>query len=200
MDKIVSLTKYNRKQHKQFYFFHLFHRGKTVKMLGVIAVVMFFLAMMNTFQKEPNIGTIIFSWIMFGLVLAMAPFLMISRVNNVVKQETTERKQATEKVEVTKIKFTRTYDTLSGKGVLTWTDIDIICETDLYYYIYLSDTNGLFIVKADIIEGSTQLFEKLAMANLRKDKKGRPFYKRYGQVKKRYKAEMKLKKLEMKGK
>ena len=86
---------------------------------------------------------------------------------------------------------------MEGKQVFGWTDIQVLCETDKYFYVYLSDDNGIFIVKEDIVEGSVELFKKYALANLKKDKKGRPVYKRYGQVKKEYKA---LKKIEKKNK
>ena len=41
---------------------------------------------------------------------------------------------------------------------------------------------------------NTELFKKMAMANLKKNKKGRPLYKRYGKVRKEYRALMKLEK------
>ena len=74
----------------------------------------------------------------------------------------------------------------------------MLCETDKYFYIYLTNENGIFIVKDDIIEGSVELFRKMALANLRKDKKGRPLYKRYGQVKAEYDAIKRQEKLKKK--
>jgi len=190
MDKITSQTKYNRNQHKDFYKFHLLRRSGTIKFLLVIITLMFFMAITNTFNKDLTIkeetSGIMFSWIMFAISLSFIPIMIITRVNNVVKQETPERKESTEKIEVTKIKFVRSNDKIEGKSVFGWTDIDVLCETDKYFFVYLSEENGIFIVKEDIIEGSVELFRKFALANLKKDKKGKPKYKRYGNVKKEY--------------
>ena len=206
MDKIISQSKYNRKQHKDFYTFHLINKSGTIKFLAVIIVLMLFVAITSTFDKDFKIkeetGSIVFSWVMFGFSLSIIPILIITRVNNVVKQETPERIKSTEKIEVTKIKFTRSNDQIEGKSVFGWRDIQSVCETDKYFYIYLSEDNGVFIVKEDIIEGDVETFRKMAEANLKKDKKGKLPYKRYGEVKKQYNAikkqEKALKKLEKK--
>lgn len=190
MERIISQTKYSRKQHKDFYTFHLLRRSGTVKFLGVLIILMLFIAISSTFNSDFTIkedkSSIIFAWIMFAFSMSIIPLMIISRINNVVKNETPERIASTEKIEVTKIKFTRSNDQIEGKSVFGWSDIQVICETDKYIYIYLGDDNGIFIVKDDIIEGDVQLFRKLAEANLKKEKKGKIPYKRYGQVKKEY--------------
>lgn len=190
MDKIVSQTKYSRKQHKDFYKFHLLRRSGTVKFIGVIVLLMLIIALSNTFTKDFKIkedtSGMMFAWIMFAFSLSIIPILIISRVNNVVKQETQERIESTEKIEITKIKFTRSNDKIEGKSVFGWSDIQLICETDKYIYVYLNEENGIFIVKDDIIEGDMEFFRKLANANMKKNKKGKVPYKRYGQVRKEY--------------
>lgn len=190
MDKIVSQTKYSRKQHKDFYKFHLLRRSGTVKFIGVIVLLMLIIALSNTFTKDFKIkedtSGMMFAWIMFAFSLSIIPILIISRVNNVVKQETKERIESTEKIEITKIKFTRSNDKIEGKSVFGWSDIQLICETDKYIYVYLNEENGIFIVKNDIIEGDMEFFRKLANANMKKNKKGKVPYKRYGQVRKDY--------------
>ena len=206
MDRIISHSKYDRKQHKDFYPFHLLKRSGTIKFLGVIIILMFIVAVTSTFNKDFTIkketSSIVFSWVMFAFSLSIIPILIITRVNNVVKQETPERIASTEKIEVTKKIFTRSNDQIDGKSVFGWRDIQSICETDKYFYIYLSEENGVFMVKDDIIEGDVETFRKFAEANLKKDKKGKIPYKRYGEVKKEYnaikKAEKKQKKLEKK--
>ena len=192
MDRIISSSKYNRKQHKEFYKFHLLRRSGTIKFLGVIIFLLLLLAITNTFNKDFTIkedtSGIAFSWIMFAMSVGFVPILIITKINNVVKQETPERVASTEKIEVTKIKFTRTNDKIEGKSVFGWTDIEVVCETDKYFYVYLANDNGIFIVKEDIIEGNVELFRKYALANLKKDKKGKVPYKRYGNVRKEYNA------------
>ncbi len=198
MDKIISQTKYSRKQHKDFYKFHLLRRSGNIKFIYVIILLMLVFAIVNTVNainaEESKLSGIWIYWIMFAIALSFVPIMIITKINNVVKQETPERIQSTEKIEVSKIKFTRSNDIIEGKAVFGWTDIEVVCETDKYIYIYLAEDNGIFIVKEDIVEGSVDLFRKYALANLKKDKKGRPCYKRYGQVKKDYKALMKIEK------
>ena len=52
MDRIVSQSKYNRKQHKDFYTFHLLRKSGTIKFLAVIIVLMLFVAITSTFDKD----------------------------------------------------------------------------------------------------------------------------------------------------
>ena len=202
MDRVIAQTKYNRKEHKQFYMFHLFHRTGTLYFVLALSLLMLILAISNTFNKDftikENLNSAIFAWVMFAISLSFTPIMIISRVNNVIKNETEERKKSTDKIEVTKMKFSRSNSIIEGKSVFGWNDISLICETDKYFYVYLGDENGIFIVKDDIIEGSVELFRKLALANLRKNKKGKPLYKRYGQVKKEYKLAMKQEKIKKK--
>lgn len=198
MDRIVSQTKYNRKQHKDFYKFHLLRRSGNIKLIYVVIAFMLIFAISSTVKADYTVkadrNSIMFSWIMFAVAVSFVPILLISKVNNVIKQETPERIKSTEKIEVSKIKFTRSNDMIEGKAVFGWTDIEVVCETDKYIYIYLAEDNGIFIVKDDIIEGSVELFRKYALANLKKNKKGKPCYKRYGKVRKEYNALMKLEK------
>lgn len=206
MERVISQSKYNRKQHKDFYMFHVIRKSGTAKFSALLIVFMLFIALNSTFNKDFTIkestSSIIFSWVMFAFSLSIVPIIVISRVNNVVKQETPERRESTEKIEVSKIKFTRSNDKIEGKIVFGWNEVESICETDKYFYIYLSQDNGVFIVKEDIIEGDVETFRKMAEANLKKDKKGKLPYKRYGEVKKQYNAikkqEKALKKLEKK--
>ena len=52
MDRIISQSKYDRKQHKDFYTFHLLKRSGTIKFLGVIIILMFIVAVTSTFNKD----------------------------------------------------------------------------------------------------------------------------------------------------
>lgn len=202
MERVISQSKYNRKQHKDFYMFHVIRKSGTAKFSALLIVFMLFIALNSTFNKDFTIkestSSIIFSWVMFAFSLSIVPIIVISRVNNVVKQETPERRESTEKIEVSKIKFTRSNDKIEGKIVFGWNEVESICETDKYFYIYLSQDNGVFIVKEDIIEGDVETFRKIALANLKKTKKGKTPYQRYGKVKKEYKAIKKIEKQQKK--
>ena len=192
IDRIISKTKYNRSEHKKFYMFHLFHRTQTLYFMFALIIFLLVLTIVNI-SKQQNV---VFSCVMFGVTCAMVPILIISKINQVVKQETPERVKSTDTIEVTKSKITRANDVTSGKAVIGWNNIDCVCENDEFIYIYLVDQSGLFIKKVDIVEGSAELFRKLAINNMKVDKKGRVLYKRYGNVRKEYVAEQKeLKKL-----
>ena len=99
MDRVVAQTKYSRKQHKEFYMFHLFHRTGTVIFVGVLSLIMLILAISNTINKDfsvkANMSAAIFSWIMFAISLSFTPIMIITRINNVIKNETEERKKST---------------------------------------------------------------------------------------------------------
>lgn len=185
MDKIVSKTKYNRKEHKKFYMFHLFHRSGTIYFMFAMLILLGAMTVANLMDEESN-GTL--SLIMFGLTLGILPYMIISRINEVVRQETPERIKSTDMVEITKHKIMRVNDTIQGKGVIGWNNLDCVCETDDFIYMYTSDRTGLFIKKEDIVEGSVELFRKLANANMIPNKRGKIKYLRYGKVKKEYKA------------
>lgn len=187
IERIISKTKYSRKEHKKFYLFHLFHRTQTLYFMFALIIFLLVLTIVNV-SKQQNV---VFSCIMFGITCAMVPILIISKINQVVKQETPERVKSTDTIEVTKSKITRSNDVTTGKAVVGWNNIDCVCENDEFIYIYLTDQSGLFIKKEDIIEGSSELFRKLAINNMKPDKKGRILYKRYGNVRKEYVAEQK---------
>ena len=86
MDKVISQTKYDRKQHKDFYLFHLLRRSGTIKFIGFVVVLMFIFAVGNTFNKDftitENTSSMMMSWIMFAISLSVTPFMIISKVNN----------------------------------------------------------------------------------------------------------------------
>ena len=106
-------------------------------------------------------SSLIFSWVAFGITAILTPLMILQRVNS---------------------------DVLQGKAVIGWKNIELVCENDNYFYIYTTDTTGIFIVKEDIIEGNVEMFRKIALSQLPLDKKGRPVYRYFGQVKKEYKA------------
>ncbi len=187
IDKVISKTKYDRSEHKKFYLFHLFHRTQTLYFMFALIIFLLVLTIVNV-SKQQNV---VFSCIMFGITCAMVPILIISKINQVVKQETPERVKSTDTIEVTKSKITRSNDVTSGKAVVGWNNIDCVCENDKFIYIYLTDQSGLFIKKEDIVEGDVETFRKLAINNMKVDKKGRILYKRYQSVAKAYRLEQK---------
>ncbi len=192
MDKIIAKMLYNRKEHKKFYMFHLFRRSLTLYFMLGLLILLGALTVVNVVKGE----SVTFSIIMFGITMGIVPYLIISRVNEVVKQETPERIKSTDTVEVTKHKITRSNDVITGKATIGWNELDCVCENNDYIFMYTADNSGLFIKKDCIVEGDLILFRKLALANLPNDKKGKKRYFRYGKIRKEYnKARREEKKL-----
>lgn len=189
MDKVVAQIKYNRKEHKKFYLFHLTHRSNTLTIIGILIVALGGLTIYNVSKNQ----SVIFSLVMFGAACGVFPFVIISKINQVVKQETPERARSTDTIEITKHKIIRSNDMVSGKAVIGWNNLECVCENDNYFYFYTTNETGLFIKKDSIIEGDIETVRELALANLKKGKKG-VNYIRYGNVKREYKKEMRIKK------
>lgn len=176
MEKIIARTKYNRKQHQQFYIYHMFFRNKSTYFMILIALFVIGWAIYNSFTME-NPNDILISWGFSAFSLLMIPLLMTMRINEVIRKETPERKESTDKIEVTKDKIVRNNDKSEGKLVFGWNQVESVGETKDYIYIYTSPTQGIFIVKSDIIEGSVDLFRKIAKSNMKKNKRGKVNYK-----------------------
>ena len=119
IDRIISKTKYNRSEHKKFYLFHLFHRTQTLYFMFALIIFLLVLTIVNV-SKQQNV---IFSCIMFGVTCAMVPILIISKINQVVKQETPERVKSTDTIEVTKSK---------SLGPITTFDCKVLVDGDIY--------------------------------------------------------------------
>ncbi len=178
MDKITSYTKYNHKQHRDFYLFHMFHRNYSTYFIILLSLALFAWAIYNATKLEDP-KQIIISWLMAVFTIMLIPMMIIGKINNTVKKESIRRKESTDIIEVTKAKLQRSSDIGEGKVVFGWQQIESVCETKNYIYIYTSANQGIFIVKKDIVEGSVDLFYKLASNNMKKNKKGKIKYKRY---------------------
>jgi hypothetical protein len=179
MDKIVSKTKYDRKQHKKYYLFHMFHRNKSTYFVIFVSIGAIALALWNTINMKGNPSGVLMLWALAAFTVMVTPLLMISKINGIVRNETQERKESTDTIEVTKVKISRSNTAAEGKAVIGWTQVDCICETKDFIYIYTGPQTGIFIVKKDIIEGDVELFRKIAENNMRKNRKGKAKYKKY---------------------
>ncbi|MFA5542649.1 MAG: YcxB family protein [Bacilli bacterium] len=187
MDKVISKTKYSRKQHKDYYKYHMLHKSFSTYFIFLIAIFIIVVAIINTInalKTDGDIGQVFILWGFAAFSVMIAPMMMISKINNIVKNETVERKDSTDTIEVTKVKITRSNTTMEGKAVIGWNQVESINETKQYIYIYTGPSTGIFIVKDDIIEGSVELFRKIAKDNMKKTKKGKVKYTEYNKVKK----------------
>jgi len=184
MERVISKTKYSRKQHKKFYFFHLFHRSHSTYFMMVLTAVVIFLAIYSTINNPQDISNILLMWAFAAFSILFIPLMMIHRINSIVKKETAESKESTDTIEVTKDKIQRSNTAAIGKAVVGWRQIEAVCETEDTIYLYTGPDTGLFIVKADIVEGDVETFRKLAMQNMTKNKRGKVKYKKYFKEKK----------------
>ena len=184
MDKIISKTKYSRQQHKKFYLFHMFHRNSSTYFVIIVSLFIIGFAIYNTIIAQGDLSKVMFLWVFAAFTIMVTPLMMISRINGIVKKETAERQEAVDTIEVTKVKITRSTSITEGKAVVGWNQIDSICETKDYIYIYTAPSEGIFIVKNDIIEGDVELFRKLAENNMKPNRKGKIKYKKYFKEKK----------------
>ena len=182
MEKVIAKIKYLRREHKKFYLFHLFHRSNSIWFMLVLIAILGVMTVYNVIKEQ----SVYFSLIMFGVSCGIIPFLIISRINQVVKQETPERVKSTDTIELTKHKITRSNDMVPGKAIIGWNNLDCVCENDRYFYFYTTENAGLFITKTEITEGSVELVRKLALENLIPGKRGRINYFRYGKVKREF--------------
>ncbi|MFA6661697.1 MAG: YcxB family protein [Bacilli bacterium] len=198
MDKVVTKTKYSRKEHKKFYMFHLFHKSTTLYWMMFFLLMILVLVVVNIFQavESGDFSNVWMTLIMFSIAAAIIPFLMITKINQVIKKETPERLKSTDTIEVTKHKIQRSCDNMNGKAVIGWGEVELVCENDNYFYLYGSENTGIFLKKADIIEGDLDMMRKMINNNVTRDKKGKPNYKRFGKIKKEYDAIQKTKKAE----
>lgn len=179
MDKVVSKTKYSRKQHKRFYSFHMFHRSKSIYFIVGVTLFVIVYALYNTIKYPEQVQNTLILWGMVSFSVMLTPLLMIHRINSIVKNETEESRNSVDTIEISKAKIQRSNTAAIGKAVVGWQQVEAICETKDTIYIYTGPSQGLFIVKADIIEGDVELFRRLAENNMRKNRKGKVKYKKY---------------------
>lgn len=179
-DRVVSRSYYRRKDHKNFYLFHsIFKSSSSFFILLILGFLIFFSIRQSAkVDYETGMTTIIMVWTMTAVTFMMIPLILIIRINDVVKKETDGRRESTDTVEVTKVKILKSCDKIPGKVVISWHQLESVCETKKYIYLYTGERQGIFIVKKDIIEGNVEVFRKLAFENMRKQK-GKVAYRGY---------------------
>jgi hypothetical protein len=140
---------------------------------GILSI---YLAIANTVSgAQPN--QIIFSWVFAVLLCIAMPVITFGKIKGIVWRTKKQRGDLIEIIEITKAKITRVLEGNKEKAVLGWENFDSIYETEDCFYMYIDQDRGLVIPKADIVEGSADIFRKLAMNNLKKDKKGKPKFR-----------------------
>ena len=180
-EHVISKTPYRRKDHRRFYTFHTFFRSSTPLIVLVLLGFMVFYAIRTTMrmQETDSFNMVIMIWTLTAATAMMVPFIMIGQINSVIKKETQEIKEGIDTIEVNKVKIVRSNPALKGKVVVSWYQVESICETKNYIFIYTGPKQGLFIVKKDITEGNVKSFRDIANKNMRKNKRGKVDYHYY---------------------
>lgn len=180
-DHVLSKSVYRRKDHKRFYMFHTFFRSSTPLLVLLLMGFMVFYAIRTTLrmQETDSFSTLIMVWTLTAATAMMVPFLMIGQVNSVIRKETQELREGVDTIEANKVKIVRSNPALKGKVVISWYQVESICETKNYIFIYTGPKQGIFIVKKDISEGNVKTFRELAKKNMRKNKRGKVDYHYY---------------------
>lgn len=178
MDKVVVKSKYNKKYHYKFYSFHLLRKSASIYLFLIAGVLSIYLAITNTISPEATSTSIATSWAFAVLIFFSVPFFTFGKIKGIIKRNELERKDNHEVIEITKFKITRFIENVEGKAVLGWEHFESIYEFEDYFLMYIDKDRGLVIVKEDIVEGSPEVFEKLARNNLKPDKKGKVNFKK----------------------
>lgn len=178
MDKVIIRSKYNKKYHFKFYSFHILRKSATIYIFLVAGVLSMYLAIKNSLTQDLSLTNKLTAWAFVLLIFATIPSFMISKIKGITKRNEKERKDNYEVIEFTKFKITRYIENVEGKAVVGWEHFESVYEFKEYYLMYVDKDRGLVVPKADIIEGDTKLFEKLARNNLKPNKKGKVNFKK----------------------
>ena len=183
MDKVKSVSKYNRKDHTNYYKYHMLHRSKSTYFIIFVMLVVIGWSIYNSVNmSDPQ--QIMISWSLAAFTVLMAPLLMTVQINNIVKKESQERKESSDIITVTKDKIIKNNDKTEGKVVIGWHQVDAIHENKKYIYIYTGQNQGIFMVKEDIIEGDVESLRKIAEKCMKRNRRGKINYKEYPRRKK----------------
>ena len=178
MNKVVVKSRYNKKYHYKFYSFHLLRKSSSIYLFLIAGALSIYLAISNTVSPESTPASKAISWGLVMFILFSIPFFSYGRIKGIIKRNEKERQDSVEIMEFTKYKITRFIENVEGKAVLGWEHFESIYEFEDYFLMYIDSDRGLVVVKEDIVEGSPEVFEKLARDNMRPNKKGKINYKK----------------------
>lgn len=178
-NKVVVESKYRKDLHRRFYLIHMFRRSFSIYFIFLLAAFVIYMAIKQTIATPTETKTIISVWVLSFATILITPMIMYFRISSATKREAEARKDTVELLEFTKDKVFRKINNES-KLTLGWYNIDTIYETKDAFFLYVNDDQGLVVSKDGIIKGDSDLLRKLAMNNLKPNKKGKvPFKKIY---------------------
>ncbi len=178
-NKVVVESKYRKDLHRSFYLIHMFRRSLSIYFIFLLAAFVIYMAVKQTIATPTETKTIISVWVLSFATVMITPMIMFFRISSATKREAEARKDTVEILEITKDKILRKINNES-KLTLGWYNVDTIYETEEAFFIYINDDQGLVVSKDGIVKGDSELLRKLAMNNLKPNKKGKvPFKKIY---------------------
>ena len=178
-NKVVVESKYRKDLHRSFYLIHMFRRSLSIYFIFLLAAFVIYMAVKQTIATPTETKTIISVWVLSFATVMITPMIMFFRISSATKREAEVRKDTVEILEITKDKILRKINNES-KLTLGWYNVDTIYETEEAFFIYINDDQGLVVAKDGIVKGDSELLRKLAMNNLKPNKKGKvPFKKIY---------------------
>lgn len=179
MDRVISKTKYDRKDHINYYKFHLIHRSKSTYFYIVVMLFLLGWTLYNTinFKDIEKLQNLILSWAITVFTIMLVPLMLIFQINSIVKRESKERLDSIDIITVTKSKIEKNSSHEQGKVVIGWKQVAAVYESKDYIYIYTDPQQGIFIKKEDIVEGDVELFRKIARSNMNQNRRGKVNYK-----------------------
>lgn len=178
-NKVVVESKYRKDLHRSFYLIHMFRRSLSIYFIFLLAAFVIYMAVKQTIATPTETKTIISVWVLSFATVMITPMIMFFRISSATKREAEARKDTVEILEFTKDKILRKINNES-KLTLGWYNIDTIYETEEAFFLYINDDQGLVVAKDGIVKGDSELLRKLAMNNLKPNKKGKvPFKKIY---------------------
>ncbi|MCK9470377.1 MAG: YcxB family protein [Bacilli bacterium] len=178
MDKVIIKSKYNKKYHYKFYSFHMFRKSASIYLFLIAGILSIYLVVSNSFNPEVSSTNRATSWAFFVLIFLSLPFFTIGKIRGIVNRNAKDRKDNYEVIEITKYKITRFIENIEGKAVIGWENFESVYELKEFYLMYVDKDRGLVIPKADMVEGSPEIFEKLVKNNLKPNKKGKVNFKK----------------------
>lgn len=177
-NKVVVKSIFDRKAHKNFYFFHSIRNSVSIYFLLIAAILMFYLATKSSIEANGN-NNPSYIWVFTLFAVLLVPVIMYVRITLTVNNSARQRGSKLEVIEVTKNMITRKIEQTSFLETFTWPMIIKIYEKNECYYFYTHQDSGFIIMKRDIQEGSVELLNKLIVNYMKPDKKGRLKFKRY---------------------
>lgn len=189
--KVISKTKFNRKQVNKFNLRYLLTHSffmYLITALGIYSLLSLILS--ETVNKEGT--SYIISWSIAIIGVLFVPLYLLFSVVRATNKEEKEKKDVIETFEFTKEKIVKTESNVTEKLVLNWNMIAKIVETNEVFYFHTVNDAAFFISKDTFVEGNIDALRTIINKCLTPKKNGKlPYTVRSKDYKKIYKEQNK---------